>query len=91
MLHWLQGKSFRTLQRSISYLHLANALSHARTKKRWPAVNSLLNLMRRPLHWRIRHHCFTWPVELWLSMARSWMVMRRSLLTGEPLSRTLSR
>ena len=91
MLPWLQGKPFRTLQRSISYLHLANELSRARAKTRWPVLDSLLKIMRKPLQWRIRHHFFTWPIELWLSMARSWMVMRRSLLTGEPLSRTLSR
>jgi hypothetical protein len=32
---------------------------------------------------------FELPFELWFSMAQQWLVIRRSLLTGEPLSRRL--
>lgn len=90
-LPWLRGRSFDRLQRSISYLQLDNELNRARRKSSSAAVQSALSLLRRPLHWRIRNHFFDWPVELWLSMAQQWMVMRRSLLTGQPLSRTLTR
>ena len=89
-LPWLRGKSFDTLQRSISYLQLDNELNKARRKSDSAAMQSALTLLRKPLHWRIRNHFFDWPVELWLSMAQQWMVMRRSLLTGQPLSRTLT-
>jgi hypothetical protein len=46
-------------------------------------------MLRKPLHWRLRRHCFAWPLELWISMAQRWLVVRRSLLTGIPLSRSL--
>jgi hypothetical protein len=55
------------------------------------AVQSLAAaLARKPLHWRIRNYSFGWPLELWLSMAKQWLVVRRSLLTGQSLSHELS-
>jgi anaerobic magnesium-protoporphyrin IX monomethyl ester cyclase len=90
-LPWLQGDAYKTLQRGISYFLLNNQLNKARRKSKSAAVQSLVSLMREPLHWRLRHHSFGWPVELWLSMARQWLVVRRSLLTGQPLSNGLSR
>jgi len=53
-------------------------------------VRAGLGWARKPLHWRLRHHCFRWPFELWVSMAREWLAMRRSLLTGEPVGTSLS-
>jgi anaerobic magnesium-protoporphyrin IX monomethyl ester cyclase len=90
-LPWLRGKSFDTLQRSISYLLLDNEINRARRRSNSLTMQSALSLLRKPLHWRFRNHFFDWPVELWLSMAQHWVVMRRSLLTGQPLSRTLTR
>jgi len=90
-LPWLQGKPYETLRRSISYLILDNEVNKASRKSGSAAVKSVLSLLRKPLHWRLRNHSFEWPVELWLSVARKWMVMRRSLLTGQPLAQTLSR
>jgi anaerobic magnesium-protoporphyrin IX monomethyl ester cyclase len=74
-LPWLRGEAYKTLQRGISYFLLNNQLNKAG-----------LRFLGAPLHWRLRHHSFAWPVELWLSMARQWLVTRRSLLTGEALS-----
>jgi hypothetical protein len=48
-----------------------------------------MRLLQRPLHWRLKHHFFTFPFELWVSMAKHWLVVRRSLLTGDPLGREL--
>jgi radical SAM superfamily enzyme YgiQ (UPF0313 family) len=90
-LPWLRGKPYNTLQRSISYLVLDNELNKAWRKAGSPTIKRALFLLRKPLHWRLRNHSFDWPVELWLSMAKRWMIMRRSLLTGQPLSQTLSR
>jgi radical SAM superfamily enzyme YgiQ (UPF0313 family) len=90
-LPWLRGKSFDILQRSISYLLLNNEINKAHRKSRSVAMQSALSLLCKPLHWRLRNHFFGCPVELKVSMARRWMVMRRSLLTGQPLSQTLSR
>lgn len=90
-LPWLRGAEYMTLQRGISYFLLANRLGKARRRAGSTALRSLMGLARQPLHWRLRHHCFGWPVELWLSMAKQWLVVRRSLLTGQPLSHALTR
>jgi anaerobic magnesium-protoporphyrin IX monomethyl ester cyclase len=90
-LPWLQGKSFATLQRGISYFLLDNQLNRTRRRSKWAATQSILRAARKPLHWRIRNYSFAWPLELWLSMANQWLVVRRSLLTGQPLTRELAK
>ncbi|HLG95811.1 MAG TPA: radical SAM protein [Bryobacteraceae bacterium] len=90
-LPWLQGEAFSTLQRGISYFLLDNQINKARRKSRSALLQKVLALLRKPLHWRIRNHAFALPFELWLAMTREWLTVRRSLLTGEALSRTLSR
>lgn len=90
-LPWLRGAPLGKLQRGISYFLLDNQLNKARRKSRSPAMQSVLALLRKPVHWRIQNHFFSMPFELWLSMTQQWMVMRRSLLTGQPLSQSLTR
>jgi len=90
-LPWLRGQAYETLQRGISYFLLDNQLNKARRKSKSAAFQSLVSVVRRPLHWRLRNHFFDFPVELWLSMAKQWMVVRRSLLTGQALSHGLTR
>ena len=90
-LPWLRGRTYDDLQRSISYLLLDNELSKAHRRSSSMAGRSALKLLRKPLHWRLRNHFFEWPLELWLSVARKWLTVRRSLLTGQPLSQRLSR
>jgi len=90
-LPWLEGSPFRQLHRSISYFLLNNRLNKSIRKSRPGMWRAFLKLGRKPLHWRLRHHRFGLPWELWLSMANQWIVVRRSLLTGQPLSRQLSR
>jgi radical SAM superfamily enzyme YgiQ (UPF0313 family) len=89
-LPWLQGQKFDSLQRSISYFLLDTRLGKARRKSRSPVFRCIFRLMRKPLHWRLQHGFFNWPFELWFSVARQWLVVRRSLLTGQPLSHELS-
>ena len=90
-LPWLTGSSFHRLKRSIQYFLLDASLKKQWRRARSPITRSTLQLIRKPLHWRLRHSFFRWPVELWLMMARRWLVVRRSLLTGEPLSLELTR
>jgi radical SAM superfamily enzyme YgiQ (UPF0313 family) len=90
-LPWLQGHKFRSLQRAISYFLLDARLGKARRKSRSPIVQGMLGIVRKPLHWRLQHCFFSWPFELWFSRAKQWLIVRRSLLTGQPLSRELSR
>ena len=54
-------------------------------------IRRTMSLLRKPLEWRLRHHSFHYPLELWLSLAREWLTVRRSLLTGTGLSRALSK
>ncbi len=90
-LPWLQGDSFDRLQRSIRYFLLDNQLNRTRRNSHSRALRSVLSMARKPLHWRLRHAFFDWPLELWLSRAKDRLVVRRSLLTGQPLSRELAK
>ena len=90
-LPWLRGHPFSRLRRAISYFFLANQLTKAQRHSNSRLVRYALALLRRPLHWRLQNYCFAMPWELWLSMAQRWLVIRRSLLTGQPLSHELSR
>jgi anaerobic magnesium-protoporphyrin IX monomethyl ester cyclase len=90
-LPWLQGKSFASLQRGISYFLLDNQINKLRRRSRSAAIQSILRAARRPLHWRISNSFFDWPLELWLSMANQWLVVRRSLLTGQTLSHEIAK
>ena len=88
-LPWVSPEASRDLQRSMSYFLLSNQLSKKSRKPGSSATKLGLRLLRKPLNWRLKHYCFALPVELWFSMAQHWLVMRRSLLTGEALSRQL--
>jgi len=90
-LPWLRDKSFASLQRGISYFLLDNQINKTRRRSGSRALQSILQAARMPLHWRIRHSSFALPWELWLSMAKRWLIVRRSLLTGQPLSRELAK
>jgi anaerobic magnesium-protoporphyrin IX monomethyl ester cyclase len=90
-LPWLRGRKFSSLERAISYFLLDTRLGTARRKSRSLIGRSMLTAMRMPLHWRLRYGFFNWPVELWFSLAKKWLVVRRSLLTGQPLTHELSR
>ena len=88
-LPWLSAEASRHLQRSMSYFLLSNQLSKQSRRSGSSATKLGFRVLRRPLNWRLKHYCFALPIELWLSMAQNWLVMRRSLLTGEALSRQL--
>ncbi|MBV8864785.1 MAG: B12-binding domain-containing radical SAM protein [Acidobacteriaceae bacterium] len=88
-LPWLSEKASAELSRSMSYFMLANQLSKITSKSRSSLGRKGIRLLQKPLHWRLKHHAFSLPVELWASMAQHWLVVRRSLLTGEALGREM--
>ncbi len=88
-LPWLAGATFERLQRAMKYFLMDIGVNRARIRSRSAVVQSVLKIARSPLRWRVRNHLYGYPVELWLGMARQWVVMRRSLITGEPLGRNL--
>jgi len=90
-LPWLSGPGFKRLERSIEYFLLDASLNKQRRRMRSAAARWLMNLLRKPVHWRLRNSFFGCPIELWLGMVREWLTVRRSLLTGQPLSLELSR
>lgn len=89
-LPWLKGRPFARLRRGIQYFLLANELNKTGRLARSAVGRGAAAMARKPLHWRLRHHFFALPLELWVSMAQNWLTVRRSLLTGQPLSRELS-
>jgi radical SAM superfamily enzyme YgiQ (UPF0313 family) len=89
-LPWLDEEASRSLQRGMSYFLLDNRINKTGRRSRSAALRMALRFVRKPLHWRLRHHFFQWPVELWISMAHQWLTIRRSLLTGQALSRSLT-
>jgi anaerobic magnesium-protoporphyrin IX monomethyl ester cyclase len=90
-LPWLNGRPWETLQRGISYFLLNNQLNRARRHSESVTFRWLTGIARESLHWRLRNYSFDYPLELWFSMAKRWVVVRRSLLTGQALSNSLSR
>jgi radical SAM superfamily enzyme YgiQ (UPF0313 family) len=90
-LPWLRGKSFARLHRGVRYFLLDNQINRTRRKCRWGVLRTLLRALRKPLHWRLRHAFFDVPLELWISMAQRRLIVRRSLLTGQPLTTELAR
>jgi radical SAM superfamily enzyme YgiQ (UPF0313 family) len=86
-LPWLHGRAQGELKRGISYFLLDHKLSKTARATRWAALRSIVPLAREPVLWRLRHHFFKWPIELWLATASKWLAVRRSLLTGQPIHR----
>jgi hypothetical protein len=88
-LPWLSRQDSTGLSRGMSYFLLSNQLTKMTSRSRSTAARVGVRLLQKPLHWRLKHQAFGVPVELWFSMARKWLVMRRSLLTGDPLGHQL--
>ena len=88
-LPWLQERASTELSRGMSYFMLANQLSKLTHRARSEFARKGVRLLQKPLHWRLKHYMFGFPVELWASMAQHWLVVRRSLLNGEPLGREM--
>jgi radical SAM superfamily enzyme YgiQ (UPF0313 family) len=63
-LPWLQGSSFRKLERGIRYFLLDNEINRSQRKVRRQTFQSLLRLIRKSLHWRLKHAFFEFPLEL---------------------------
>ncbi len=89
-LPWMGGESLRTLERSIRYFLLHNQFNHAERHSRSRWLTALLRVSRKPLQWRLRNSFFAWPWELWLAAAKKRLVIRRSLITGQPLNNNLA-
>lgn len=88
-LPWLTDRASQALDRSMSFFLLDNQLNKKQRRSESSFARSWLGLLRKPLHWRLENYCFRLPLELWISNAKEWLVVRRSLLTGDPLSRSL--
>jgi anaerobic magnesium-protoporphyrin IX monomethyl ester cyclase len=88
-LPWLSANDSSELTRSMSYFLLANQLGKFGSKMASGIGKQGVRLLQKPLHWRLKNNVFSVPVELWFTVAKQWLVVRRSLLTGEPLGREL--
>lgn len=88
-LPWLTGASLKALERSIRYVLLHNRLRRAASGRR--LRHFLLKPVFAVLEWRIRNSRFRAPIELALANTRRRLIVRRSLLTGQPLSNRFAR
>jgi radical SAM superfamily enzyme YgiQ (UPF0313 family) len=88
-LPWLSGADFRRLERSIEYFLLDVNMGRRRAGQGLQAL--MVKIARMPVRWRLRKGFFECPLELWVGEVRRWLVVRRSLLTGQPLTFELSR
>jgi len=92
ILPWLQGEELRRLRRMLEFFLLNNHIRHVATGPPW-LRHRFRRALGAPLRWRLRNSRFAFPWELWmLSAARTTkrMVTRRSLVTGQPLSHSMS-
>ncbi len=90
VLPWLKGAAYREVRRSMSFFMLNNDITKAtRRPSLSRAARVALRGLQKPLHWRIKHGFFRWPLELWILGTRKRLTMRRSLLTGQALGHTL--
>jgi anaerobic magnesium-protoporphyrin IX monomethyl ester cyclase len=87
VLPWMRGRRYTQVRRGIAYLLLKTEVTKAANREsKSPAGRLLFKWILKPLAWRIKSHCFRWPLELWLAFVRRWLIIRRSLLTGHGLS-----
>ncbi len=90
VLPWLKGAAYRNVKRSLFFFTLNNELTKAaRRPSVAQSVRLALRALQRPLHWRMKHHFFAYPLEMWLFEVRRRLSVRRSLLTGQPLGESV--
>jgi anaerobic magnesium-protoporphyrin IX monomethyl ester cyclase len=89
-LPWLTGDAYRKIRRSMIYFTLNSEIAKAARKPSARQVTRLvLRMIMKPLNWRMKHHYFKMPIELWLMQTRRRLAVRRSLLTGQALGHSL--
>lgn len=86
VLPWLQGEELRRLKRSLEYFLLNNQLRKATKKIPWLRRN-VRRVLGAPIRWRINKNRYSFPWELWVSRTLEKVVTKRSLLTGQALTK----
>ena len=89
VLPWMRGAAFEKVEQSMSLLLLASELAKRIRKAESRTERTLLQALRKPVGWRLRHQFYRWPVEVWLYETRRRLIRRRSLLNGQGLSHTM--
>jgi radical SAM superfamily enzyme YgiQ (UPF0313 family) len=90
VLPWLQGRTYRTLERNVSFFLLTNQVSRAAREPGSSVRRLILRIVSVLLSWRVRFGFFHFPLDLWLAHATKRLAARRSLLTGRPLAGSLN-
>ncbi len=85
ILPWLRGAELKRLRVMLQFFLLNNQIRKA--TKGVPALRrGFRRMLGAPLRWRMRRKFFRVPVELAVARVAERIVMRRSLVTGVPLS-----
>jgi radical SAM superfamily enzyme YgiQ (UPF0313 family) len=85
LLPWLQGRELERLQRMLEYFLLNSQMHHPRSKSFPLLRRGVRRIVQAPVRWRLRRSRYAFPWELWLSRTTERLVVRRSLVTGQPL------
>ena len=88
VLPWLQGEELRRLRRSLEYFLLNNQIRKVTKEKAW-FRRGFRRALGAPIRWRIGRNRYSFPWELWVSRTVERVTTRRSLLTGQELSRSM--
>jgi anaerobic magnesium-protoporphyrin IX monomethyl ester cyclase len=88
VLPWLQGEELRRLRRSLEYFLLNNQIRKAAKEKAW-FRRGFRRALGAPIRWRIGRNRYSFPWELWVSRTMEHVTTRRSLLTGQELSKRM--
>ena len=84
MLPWLQGAELSRFRRMLDYFLLGNQLRKAGKGGRWLRRLTRL-IVLQPIRWRLRSSRYAFPWEMWISRLSWRLILRRSLVTGQPL------
>jgi anaerobic magnesium-protoporphyrin IX monomethyl ester cyclase len=84
MLPWLKGKELTRLKRMVEYF-LLNSQICRQTWKHSRLRRAVKFVIQSPIRWRLSSNQDFFPWELWLAALSERLVLRRSLVTGQPL------
>ncbi len=88
ILPWLHGEELKRLRVMLQFFLLNNQIRKA--TKGVPALRrGFRRMLGAPLRWRMRRNFFRVPLELAVARVAERIAMRRSLITGVPLSETM--
>src|SRR5579864_8215689 len=86
VLPWLREGELQRLRRGLEYFLLNNQIRKVTKRVPW-LRRGFRRMLGAPIRWRIGKNRYSFPWELWISRTVEKVVTRRSLLTGQDLTK----